>query len=366
MKKTLCVLLAAALVLSVSAADRKTENVILVTADGLRWQELFGGVDMRLLTKRAGAITDPAPLRKQFARDTPEAAREALLPFIWTVIAKQGQIFGSRRKKSPATVTNGKNFSYPGYNEILAGFADPRVDTNDLGPNPNLTVLEWLHAKPGLRGRIAAFCGWVTFRDILHRDRSGLMVNAGREPWTGDGVTARGRTINDLMIDTTPPNGSVRHDAFTFALAHEYLTSRKPRVLYIALTETDEWAHEGRYEEYLKAAHLFDDVLKRLWSSVEATPEYRGKTTIIVTTDHGRGDGPADWKGHGKVKGSEHIWLLAIGPDTPALGERAGVPPITQSQVAATVAALLGHDYRAAVPNAAPSIADVVNSSARE
>jgi hypothetical protein len=356
-------LIVAALVLSVNAAERKTQNVILVTADGLRWQELFGGIDAQLLTKEAGGITDPATLKKQFARETPEAAREALLPFIWTVVARKGQIFGNPRRKSDVTVTNGKNFSYPGYNEILAGFADPRVDTNDLGPNPNVTVLEWLHAKPGMRGRIAAFAGWVTFRDILHRERSGLTVSAGREPFTGEAVTPRVRTINELMMDTTPPNNTIRHDAFTFALASEYLKTRKPRVLYIAFTETDDWAHDGRYAAYLSAARLFDDFLKRLWSSVESMPEYRGRTTLIVTTDHGRGEGPADWKGHGvKVPASNRIWLLALGPDTPPLGERANSKPITQSQVAATVAALVGHDYVAAVPQAAPPIADLVAS----
>jgi hypothetical protein len=359
MKKTL--LIVTALVLSLDAAERKTQHVILVTADGLRWQELFGGIDTRLLTKEAGAVTNPAPLKKRFARDTPEAAREALLPFIWSVIAKEGQIFGNPRKNSDVMVTNGKNFSYPGYNEILAGFVDPRVHTNDLGPNPNVTALEWLHAKPGMRGRIAAFAGWVTFKDILHPARSGLTVSAGREAFTGGKVTARTRTINELMMDTTPPNGTIRHDSFTFALASEYLTTRKPRVLYVAFTETDDWAHDGRYADYLAAAHLFDEFLKRLWTTIESMSEYRGRTTLIVTADHGRGEGPGDWKGHGvKVPASNRIWLLAIGPDTKPLGERAGSTPITQSQVAATVAALVGHDYVAAVPKAAPPVADIV------
>ncbi|MGI8992391.1 MAG: hypothetical protein ACR2I2_22775, partial [Bryobacteraceae bacterium] len=41
-------------------------------------------------------------------------------------------------------VTNGLNFSYPGYSETLCGFADPRIKSNDKVPNPNVTVLEWL------------------------------------------------------------------------------------------------------------------------------------------------------------------------------------------------------------------------------
>ena len=51
--------------------------------------------------------------------------------------------------------------------------------------------------------------------------------------------------------------------------------------------------------------------------------------------------------------------MAFLGPDTPALGERSNVPPVTQSQVAATLAALVGEDYCAAVPQAGKPIADV-------
>jgi hypothetical protein len=52
--------------------------------------------------------------------------------------------------------------------------------------------------------------------------------------------------------------------------------------------------------------------------------------------------------------------MAVIGPDTPALGERRDIPPVTQAQVAATVAALLGRDFRQAAPKAAAPLPDVV------
>jgi hypothetical protein len=91
-----------------------TRNVVLVTTDGLRWQELFRGAEASLLDKKAGGVSEPEALRRAFWRETPEARREALLPFLWTTVARQGQIFGNRDKKSLADVTNGRNFSYPG------------------------------------------------------------------------------------------------------------------------------------------------------------------------------------------------------------------------------------------------------------
>jgi hypothetical protein len=50
-----------------------------------------------------------------------------------------------------------------------------------------------------------------------------------------------------------------------------------------------------------------------------------------------------------------------IGPDTPALGERRNVPDVMLSQIAATTAALLGKDFTAFKPAAAPPLPDVID-----
>ena len=125
--------------------------------DGLRWQEVFDGAERSLMDKKKGKVPDSAALMKAYWRETPEARREALMPFLWTVMAPQGQIFGNRDKGSDAFVTNKMWFSYPGYSETLCGFADPRINSNDKIPNPNVTVLEWLKSRPLFQGDVAAF-----------------------------------------------------------------------------------------------------------------------------------------------------------------------------------------------------------------
>ena len=96
-----------------------------------------------------------------------------------------------------------------------------------------------------------------------------------------------------------------------------------------------------------------DGFIRDLWQAMQAMPEYAGRTTFIITTDHGRGSGLKEWRNHGaKVEGAEDIWVAVMGPNTPALGERHEVPTVTQSQIAATVAAALGLDW-AAVSGAA-------------
>ena len=339
---------AAAAATLVGAPTLRTENVVLITTDGLRWQEVFGGADEQLLTKEAG-VSEPADLEREFWRDTPAARREALLPFLWTVIARQGQIYGNAPRGSIAKVTNGHNFSYPGYNEILSGIPDPRVDSNDKKLNPNVTVLEWLNGKGPYRGKVAAFCSWDVFPWIINRERSGVLVNAGFEPVTSGGRAERLGMLNELLAETTPAADGVRHDSFTFAAALEHVRAARPRVLYLSLGETDDWAHAGRYDHYLHSARRFDRFTRQLWDEMQGMDQYRGKTTFVITTDHGRGGGLTEWKSHGeKIPASENIWIAVMGPDTPALGERAETEAVTQSQVAATVAAALGEDFAGA------------------
>jgi hypothetical protein len=134
--------------------------------------------------------------------------------------------------------------------------------------------------------------------------------------------------------------------------------------MWLTLGETDEWAHAGRYANYLDAIHYTDGFLRELWSTLQSTEQYRGKTTLIVAVDHGRGTGPKEWRSHGAdVPGSDQIWMAALGPDTPALGERQNVREVRQCQIAATVAAALGEDYPAAEPRAAPPIEDAIAAS---
>src|SRR4051812_21634441 len=85
----------------------RTENVIIVTLDGFRVQEFFGGADETLMDKNFGGVKDLVALKAHYWRNTPEERRAAVLPFLWGTVAKQGQIFGDRSRKSAARLTNG-------------------------------------------------------------------------------------------------------------------------------------------------------------------------------------------------------------------------------------------------------------------
>ncbi|HPO12535.1 MAG TPA: alkaline phosphatase family protein [Candidatus Hydrogenedentes bacterium] len=338
----------------------KTENIIFVMTDGLRWQEVFFGAEESLLTKEHG-VAIPELSQAAFWRNSPEARREALMPFLWKVMAQEGQVFGNQAKGSIAQVSNGLNFSYPGYSETFCGIADPRVDSNKKIPNPNLNVLEWLNGMRRYRNHVAVFGAWELFPYILNRQRSGLFINAGYEPISQVKLTPTYQVLNRLKDETTRLWHGEPLDSLTFETSLEYFKNEKPRVFFLSLGETDEWGHEGRYDKYLETARMADNCVKILWETAQSMRRYRNKTTLIFSTDHGRGNAPEGWKSHGEeMPNSENICMAFMGPDTPALGERNQTERVTASQIAATLAAFLGEDYRTAVPKAGEPIRDVL------
>lgn len=342
-------------------AATKTENVFLITTDGLRWQEVFTGAEELLLTKENGGVKDVDGLKRDFWRATPDERRKALMPFLWSEVAAQGQLYGNQTKGSVAHITNTRRFSYPGYNEFLTGRADARIDSNNKIPNPNTNVFEWLNTRPGFKGKVAAVVNWDVIPWILNTERSHVPA------WTGFPLPPNSPALKvspeleQLVADTTPIWSSVIMDSFTARAAMDYVKQGKPRALYVAFGETDEWAHDGRYDCYLHAARNVDRFIQRLWQTIQSTRAYRDKTTLIITTDHGRGSGPQDWRHHNdKIDGAENIWIAVLGPDTPPLGERTNCAPVTQSQIAATAAAALGQDFRAVFPQVGAPVADVI------
>lgn len=341
-----------------SATPARARNVVLIVTDGVRWQEVFTGADPLLLNDKAGGSWTPvSELRQKYWHDDPKERRRLLMPFLWGTVAARGQIFGNQQLGSRAAVTNDKWFSYPGYNEMASGVADARIDKNEFGPNPNQTVFEWLNGQPGLAGKVEVFGTWSVFHDIFNDKRSHLPVRAGATLLDPADKSARGLLLAELDRTTAHLEPGDPFDSFLYEALADHLKVHQPRVLFVGFGDTDNWAHSGRYDALLETIHNVDYFIGRLWQQMQAIPAYRNRTTFIITTDHGRGGGLSEWKEHGTAEqGSDSIWIAVIGPDTPPLGERANVATVTQAQIAATVAAFVGQDYRKAKPAAAPPL----------
>ncbi|MBA4058024.1 MAG: phosphoglyceromutase, partial [Marivirga sp.] len=220
----------------------KTENIILITFDGLRWQEVFNGADSSFMRQQKYLKDDK--LKEKFWRDDVNERRKLLLPFFWNTIGTKGQLYGNRATGSKVNVTNNQWFSYPGYNEILTGKADnERINSNDKIYNPNTNVLEFINAQPAFKGKVAAFSSWDVFPFIINDKRSGVYVSTGVKPVSDPKLNEREKMMNDIIMNLPNPLGDVRLDAFTFYYGLEYIKKYKPKVMYFAFDETDDFAH---------------------------------------------------------------------------------------------------------------------------
>lgn len=348
MKNFLAIFLVLAGLFKVNAQQHKTQNVIIVTLDGMRWQEVYRGADSALVNSKFTNEKDE--IKKQFWAAKAEERRLKLFPFLWTELAKKGQLYGNRDLGNKDEVANQYHFSYPGYNEIFTGFPDVKMNTNDAITNPNINVLEYINKQQGYTNKVAVFSSWERFPQILNVNRSGLLVNAGYADFKNADANSDFKLLNDLQHKAPHYLGdSTRIDFLTYEFALTYLKQYKPKVLYLSFDETDDMAHAGNYQYYLQRANQEDGFIAELWQTIQKDEQYKDKTTLIITCDHGRGDVPLEnWRHHGAdIKNSEQTWFAILGPDTPALGVIATPTTTYHKQLAQTISQLLGFDFKA-------------------
>jgi Type I phosphodiesterase / nucleotide pyrophosphatase len=350
MKKLLILLF----VFNVNTAMAQTaENIIIITTDGFRWQEVFGGMDSAIANNKKFSQDDSAAIFKKYWADNPSERRKKIMPFLWSMIEKNGQIYGNRNLGNKVDNANRYWFSYPGYNEIFTGYPDTLVNSNSYQANPNTTLLEFLNKQQKYKNKVAAFGAWDAFDRILNEARAKLPVYSAFDLFGGTNPTIAEKTINTLAKDSYKPFGEEEClDVFTHYGAFNYLQNKKPKVLYISYGETDEWAHSGHYKDYLDAANMVDKWIADLWNYIQSDPFYKNKTALFITTDHGRGDlKKEEWTSHNsKISDSYQIWFAAMGPGIQAKGEVKASQQLYQKQFAQTMAGLLGLKFTAEHP----------------
>ena len=333
---------------------RAAERLIVVSFDGVRTQEMFGGLDRALfqsiLQKRP---VEAHPAYKAYWAETPEARRARLMPFVWNeLLARHGGIVGNHERGSVMRLGNRHRFSYPGYAELMLGVPhDDVIDSNDNRRYPYETVLQFLRRSLAVpREQVALFGSWEVFQSIAASRDDDVFTNAGLERYD---VSDDLRVLGDTIAQMPPGWGSARYDYLTFRFGMAHLARHRPMVQWFAFNDTDEYAHDGSYPHVLDHLHRIDGWLRELWTWLQQDESYRGRTALALVTDHGRGLTRTDWSSHGKdVEGAQFVWSAFAVPGWQARGEQTGHPPLSQSQVAATLAAILGYDWRSASPEA--------------
>ena len=140
-------------VIAFEAQSQKAENIIIITTDGFRWQEIFKGMDSAIANNSKYNEGDSSEIFEKYWANDEIERRKKLMPFLWSIIESKGQIYGNRQFDNKVNNANPFKFSYPGYSEIMTGFADTTINSNSFPPNPHVTVLEFFNQQPKLKGK---------------------------------------------------------------------------------------------------------------------------------------------------------------------------------------------------------------------
>jgi Type I phosphodiesterase / nucleotide pyrophosphatase len=305
-----------------SRAYAQRPNLVIVTIDGLRWQEVFAGADSAILHNPL--YTPDTTLQKALYWDSnAEARRRKLLPFFWSVLANRAQIYGNRLYDNHVNTGNPWNLSYAGYNEMFTGTTDIRVSTNARKLNRHSNIFERLNGMDDYRGRVALFSSWDVFPYILKKEQNDYFFNSAYDSIADPAL----EDVDAVQRQGVFSKTSTRHDWLTWIAAREYLEAHRPGVVYIAFGETDEWAHKKRYDQYLHHANAFDRMLAELWNWIQTTEGYKNNTSLVITTDHGRGHRAGTWHKHGIfVSGSSQTWMAVASPASAVIAGEQRVP----------------------------------------
>ncbi len=268
-------------------AQASDKNVILLMLDGVRWQEVFKGVDPSLSKNDSG--------------DT--------FPFLLQELAREGMLLGNRDKGSEMTVSNSAFVSLPAYQSIMAGTTQP-CGGNGCGRIKVETLQERIVRELGLeKTSVASIASWEKIPDAVEHLKGSAFVNAAFQPLEDGTNDAEFARINVLQGKDAPPWSGARFDRYTWAHATHYLQKYRPRFMFISLNDSDEWGHKGEYPNYVATLRQYDAWIRELTETLKRMGAYGENTTLIVTTDHGRGEG-GSWKHHGWIwPSSKYVWL---------------------------------------------------------
>ena len=308
--------------------------IVLITVDGARWQEVFNGVD------RAQAAQ--AELAQAEVVDA-----EELTPNLHRLARERGLMLGAPGMGS-AVVASGPNYvSMPGYSEIFTGRAPTRCQDNACPQATEPTIFDEVRAVSDRPKDVAVVASWEGIGRVAVAHPNEVVVSTGRHGGSNREALGVDDASRALLADAEraapdPGVADFRPDKYTEKLALAYLAAEKPRMLFVGLGETDEYAHRGNYQGYLGALREADAFVGEVASTLDTMGERGRRTTVIVTADHGRAK---NFRDHGDwAPESARVWMVALGghahpPAWRALAPRGEVMRL--ADVAPTIRTLL-------------------------
>ncbi len=281
-----------------------TDSVVLVALDGVRWQEVFQGVERSRAAKHG---MDQGEI----------VGAEELVPNIHRLAGMQGAVLGDPGSCAPLVATGPDFLSLPGYTEMLSGRAPDGCANNECTPTTRPTLVDEIRGLSSAdQGDVAVISSWERIERVASANPSEIVMSTGRTHGASRGRLRFDLEGSDLLdrgaaADAWPGREDFRPDRYTAPIALHYLATQHPRFLFLGLGDTDELAHANDYRGYLGALRYADSIVGELVSTLEQMGNRGYRTTLIITADHGRS---LDFKNHGRsAPESSRVWLVAAG-----------------------------------------------------
>lgn len=304
--------------------------VVLVTMDGVRWQDVFLGVDQSLADRYG------VPEEERL-----EAA--GLVPNLHRLMTEDGASIGAPGVGEEMRASGPNFVSLPGYMEMLTGRTDSGCTSNDCGRVRFATVADDVARESP--GAAAVISSWAGIARAATEPSSRATVSAGRYLGDGRALLERDPELGRLLAEGAsarpdPGHDDFRPDAHTARIGLALLALRDPKFLFLGLGETDEYGHRADYRGYLRALVHADAVIGKVAQIVRQENDSGRPTTLFVTTDHGRSE---DFVSHGEEQPeSARVFLVAAGAGIRARGSVASESTRHLADVGQTVRAALG------------------------
>jgi hypothetical protein len=150
-------------------------------------------------------------------------------------------------------------------------------------------------------------------------------------------------TIQNAIAEFVRSGGPTSGDELTFFMTREIMRKFAPQVLAVAFSDV-EAAHFGSYSMHMSGIKTADRLIYQLWQEIEANPDYKGQTTMVVLPEFGRDPDGSSTNGffnhRANTESTRDTWMMALGAgvDKPQTIER----PIRHIDICPTMASLLG------------------------
>lgn len=260
--------------------QKPIKHVIYITVDGVRWQDVFNN--------------------------------HRYLQNFWDKYAKDAAIYGEPGSNKTMEVAS-IPISLPSYQSQMSGMVTP-CGNNECGGLAVETFAEALVKKAGFKkSEVASISCWEVMDNAFESRLGTAFSNHGTRPMHDPDTYEIDPVMKEINIAQAAayPGDDTRSDKYTLAQALHYFEKYKPKFLWISFGDADDYAHEGKLKEYHQTLFFYDRAFEKIIKMVK-TLKLDGETMIIITTDHGRGNGK-NWTEHDEtMPEAKQTWAFVL------------------------------------------------------